>query len=116
MQRGFLFVFFLAFALLRAAEPTGTISGRVLDASGASIAGAKVSITNLNTGFKRDTTTGVDGGFVVPLVPAGTYLVQVEASGFSRFEQRGVEVKTDETANVPVSLQVGSSTQSVTVE
>jgi len=98
------------------ADPTGTIAGNVSDPSGAAIAGAKVTVTNINTGFTRDTTTASDGGYVFPLLPVGFYSVAVEAQGFRHFEQRGVEVKTDQSSTVPVSLQIGSATQSVTVE
>jgi Carboxypeptidase regulatory-like domain len=78
--------------------------------------GAKVAATNLNTGLTRDTSTANDGGYVFPLVPVGFYSITVDAQGFRRFEQRGVEVRTDQSASVPVSLQIGSATQSVTVE
>src|SRR5207248_118449 len=99
-----------------AQQPTGTITGTVSDPSGAAIVGAKVLATNLNTGLSRNTTTANDGGYVFPLVPVGFYSVTVEAQGFRHFEQRGVEVRTDESARVAVSLQIGSATQSVTVE
>lgn len=101
---------------LWAADPTGTIAGNVSDPSGASVAGAKVTATNINTGFTRDTTTGSSGSYVFPLLPVGSYSVTVEAAGFRRFEQRGVEVKTDQSSTVPVSLEIGSASQSVTVE
>jgi hypothetical protein len=97
-------------------QPTGTINGTVTDPSGAAVVGAKVIATNLNTGLTRDTTTANDGGYVFPLVPVGFYSVTVEAQGFRRFEQRGIEVRTDQFASVPVSLQIGSATQSVTVD
>ena len=101
---------------LTAAEPTGTITGRVLDPASAAIVGAKVTVTNINTGFKRDTTTENDGGYVLPLIPVGFYMVEVESAGFRHFEQRGVQVRTDESAAVEVAMQVGNSSQSVTVE
>jgi hypothetical protein len=101
---------------LWAADPTGTIAGTVLDPSGAAIVGAKVTATNINTGLKREATTASDGGYVFPLVPVGVYSVTVEAQGFRRLEQRGIEVRADQSSSVPVNLEVGSSSQSVTVE
>jgi hypothetical protein len=103
-------------SVLWAADQTGTIAGNVSDPSGAPVAGAKVVATNINTGFTRNTTTGTDGGYVFPLLPVGFYSVAVEAPGFRRFEQRGIEVKTDQSSTVPVGLEIGSATQSVTVE
>jgi hypothetical protein len=99
-----------------AADPAGTITGNVSDPSGAAIATAHVTVTNLNTGFTRNGATASDGAFVFPLLPAGFYALTVEAGGFRRFEQRGIEVRADQSSTVPVSLQVGNSTQSVTVQ
>jgi hypothetical protein len=116
MRVAFLALLFVLPFALWAADPTGTIAGNVSDPSGAAVAGAKVTATNINTGFTRDATTGSNGGFVFPLLPVGSYSIAVEASGFRRFEQRGVEVRTDQSSTVPVSLEIGSATQSVTVE
>ena len=103
-------------AALWAAEPTGSIAGSVLDPSGAAIVAASITATNLSTGLTRQTTTAADGGYLFPLLPVGTYSVQAAASGFERYEQRGIEVKTDQSATVPISLKIGSSTQAVTVQ
>ncbi len=102
--------------LLWGADPTGIITGTVLDPSGAVVVGAKVTVTNLETQFTRDTTTSADGGFVFPLMPVGIYSVAVEAGGFRRFEQKGIQVRTDQSSTVQVSLQIGATTESVTVE
>src|SRR5690349_21015243 len=115
-------VSFLLFAsiylasVLFAADPTGTITGSVTDPSGASVANARVTVTNLATSFSRTQTTQADGSFVFPLLPAGTYSVVVEAQGFRRYEQKGVEVKTDQSSSVPIPLQIGAAADSVTVE
>jgi hypothetical protein len=99
-----------------AADPAGTIVGNISDPSGAAIAGAQITVANINTGLSRNATTAADGGYVFPLLPVGLYTLTVEAGGFRRFEQHGIEVRADQSSTVPVSLQVGSSTQSVTVE
>src|SRR5580704_4040832 len=112
-------IFFTLAALLgplRAADPAGTISGSVLDSSSAPVPKARVTVTNTGTGLTRETLTASDGGFVFPLVPVGPYTVSVEAPGFRRFEQRGVTVTTDVTVTVPIILQVGDLTETVTVE
>src|SRR5438045_2792863 len=101
---------------LRAADPTGTISGSVLDSSSAPVPKARVTVTNIATGLNRETLTASDGGFVFPLVPVGPYTISVEAPGFRRFEQRGVTVATDVNATVPVVLQVGAVAETVTVQ
>ena len=105
-----------AAALAFGADPTGTITGSVTDPSGGAVANAKISVTSLTTGLARNTLTAADGGFVFPLMPVGPYSVAVEAPGFRRFEQRGVDVRADSSVNVPVALQIGSVSDTVTVE
>src|SRR3954447_24022056 len=109
----------LAFALhptaARAADPTGTISGTVLDSSGAPVPRARVAATNTATGLSRETLTASDGGFVFPLVPVGPYNVSAEATGFRRFEQRNITITTDVNVTVPISLQLGDVTETITV-
>src|SRR5947208_11120632 len=92
-------------AVLWAADPTGTITGTVTDPSGAAVVGAKVRAVHTGTGFRRDSTTSSDGGYSFPLLPVGLYSVTVEASGFSRFEQKGIEVRTDQSSAAPVRLE-----------
>src|SRR5256885_14886113 len=98
------------------ADPTGTIAGTVLDPSGAAVVGAKVTVTNVATGFTRDTQSAVDGGYLFPLLPVGTYSVAVEAAGFRRSEQKGIQVKADQSSTVSISLQIGAATETVSVE
>jgi len=101
---------------LRAADPTGTVSGSVLDSSNAPVPKARVLVTNTATGLNRETLTASDGGFVFPLLPVGPYNVSVEASGFRRFEQRGITVATDVNVTVSALLHVGDVTETVTVD
>jgi Carboxypeptidase regulatory-like domain len=68
------------------------------------------------TGLTREATTAGDGGYIIPLLPPGIYSLVAEASGFSRFEQRGIEVRANVSSTVPIVLELGSATQSVTVE
>lgn len=98
------------------ADPTGTIAGTVLDPSGAAVIGAKVTVTNVATGFTRDTQSAVDGGYLFPLLPVGTYSVAVEAAGFKRSEQKGIQVKADQSSAVSISLQIGATSETISVE
>ena len=101
---------------LWAVDPTGTIAGHVSDPSGAAVAGANVVATNTNTGVVLRTVSAGDGGYIFPLVPVGVYNVGVEVTGFQRYEQQGIEVRTDQSATVPVVLQIGSPNQQITVQ
>ncbi len=101
---------------LYAAEPTGTIAGGVVDPSGAAVVGAKISVTARATGFNRTTISAGDGGYVFPLLPVGLYSLTVEAAGFRRIEQSGIQVKADQSSTVPVNLQLGATSETVSVE
>src|SRR2546421_2539029 len=70
----------------------GTILGTVTDASGAVIAGAKVTAKNLGTGLERITETSADGSYSLPELPIGTYTVTVTQGGFQTFVTTGVAV------------------------
>ena len=63
---------------------TGTIVGQVLDPSGASVAGATVTITDKATGAPRTSTTTDTGRYVFTEVPLGTYDITVTKDGFSQ--------------------------------
>jgi len=70
----------------------GTILGVVTDSSGAAIAGAKVTVRNVDTGVERTTETQADGSYRVPELPIGTYKVTVEKIGFQTAVTTGVAV------------------------
>ena len=80
----------LSFALLAATVcraqlgTEGSILGIVHDASGGSVAGASVTVTNTDTGLKNTVSTDESGYFQVLALPTGTYSVEVSASGFVR--------------------------------
>src|SRR3954454_15723708 len=98
-----------------AAEPTGTLAGSVIDPSGSGISAAKLTLVNLQTNWTRETQSSNDGSYVFTLVPVGKYRLITEVSGFRRFEQLGIEVNTDQTASLPVQLQLGSVSESIQV-
>jgi hypothetical protein len=94
---------------------TGTILGRVTDTSGASIPGAKVTITNTGTGISKSFVTGSDGSYVVPYLIPGMYAVSAEKQGFRMVTKSGIVLEVGQTARIDMTLPVGSVTQQVTV-
>jgi hypothetical protein len=68
--------------LVAAQSYRGSIRGKVDDASGGLVVGAKVIVKNGATGQSRETTTGSDGEYVLTELPAGAYEVRVTAAGF----------------------------------
>src|ERR1039458_4236298 len=95
---------------------SGTIQGTVTDPSGAVVAGASVTATNVATGVQTNRLTTEAGVFALPLLPAGEYTVTAKAVGFETVTQ--VHVTVEALANVAVNpiLQIGAANQSITVE
>src|SRR6516162_5637759 len=78
-----------------------SITGRVTDPSGASVAGAAVKVTNVNTGATFDATTNDDGRFVVPSVlQVGTYKVEASATGFKKAVSDNIELRIGDVREV----------------
>ena len=94
---------------------TGALSGTVTDQTGAVIANATVTVTNLGTGQTRTTKTNANGSYTFGLLSPGSYSVKISAAGFEASEVPSVAVNVTETASLNRSLQVGAQTQEVTV-
>src|SRR5262245_14910808 len=116
------FVAPLAVILLLAAsaalgqEITGNIVGTVTDQSGAVVAGATVTITNLDKNVVvRTATTEANGNYSAPLLPIGHYSVTVDANGFRRAVQRDIELNVNERLTINLSLQLGNTSEVVEV-
>src|SRR5579862_4937246 len=80
---------FLIFAAQALAQEA-TIVGTVTDPSGAAVANASISITNIDTGVSRTLPTSSDGQYVAPDLHIGHYTMKVTAAGFKVAEQTGV--------------------------
>jgi len=93
----------------------GTILGTVTDASGAVVAGAKVSVKNVNTGLERTTATSGDGSYSVPELPIGTYTVSISQAGFQTAVTNGVIVDVATERRVDAQLKTGQVSQAVEV-
>jgi len=100
---------------LIAQEYRGSLSGRVLDPSGAAVPGAHVTATNVETTVRLTTDTNVEGNYTIPYVQPGTYSLRVERTGFKVFERSPIEVRINQIVRVDAQLELGSSTETVTV-
>lgn len=94
---------------------TGKITGVVTDASGAVVAGAKVTAAGPALMTPRSTLSQSDGSYLFDLLPPGTYNVTVQQAGFRAFSQTGVVLTAGFTATVNARLQVGAAQEVVTV-
>ena len=100
---------------LLVAQVTGTITGTVLDSSGAAVPEAKVTATSIGTNLSRTTVTDPSGQYVLPMLAVGTYEIRVEKEGFTPFLQKGALVQANSQVAADATLQVKSGTEQVTV-
>jgi hypothetical protein len=104
-------------AVLPSFSQTGqaTVTGTVSDASGALVAQARVTATNLGTGLARQVATGESGVYVIPSLPVGQYEITVAGAQFKTQSQSGIVLTTDQVATVNFALQVGGTSEVVNV-
>ncbi len=98
-----------------AQAPVGTISGTVVDESGAIIPNAVVTIRNKATDAERKASSSEDGTFSAAALPAGNYEVTIQIKGF-RTLQQAVTVSTGTVTTLELKMQVGQTTEIVNVE
>jgi len=70
---------------------------------------------NSDTGAESKTLTSATGNYTLPSLPAGRYSLIVEVPGFKKFVQENIEVQVSQTARIDVRLQVGATSDTVTV-
>src|SRR5690242_66787 len=90
---------------------TSSISGTVTDNTGATVMGATVTAVQTETNFTRTVQTDKQGQYQLLSLPLGPYRLDVNASGFKKFEQSGVVLDIDRNARVDAVLEVGAITQ-----
>jgi hypothetical protein len=112
-----LFVFALALITCGAlfAGVTASISGTVTDPSGAVVAGATVTATNIETSVVTTQTSNGQGFYSFQSLPLGTYTISVQQAGFKAYSQTGLVLQVNQAATVDVKLQVGAATEKVEV-
>lgn len=93
----------------------GSVIGTVTDPQGASVAGANVTVTSLDTSIPYVTTTNDSGNYTVTHLIPGNYSVKIEKTGFKAYTLASVTVLVDASAHVDAQLVVGEVTQSVEV-
>jgi len=105
----------LVFCVAVRAQDTATIVGTVTDPSGGVIPGAKVAVSNPEKGFTREFTTNTAGEYTAAKVPIGDYVITAENEGFQKLVRSGITLAVGQTLRVDMHLQVGPTTQEVTV-
>jgi hypothetical protein len=112
---GFLMLSLMLGAVSLEQIKSGVIVGEVTDPNGAAVPGASVSAIDQETNVATTTVTDDSGSFTVPYLAPGTYTLNVEKSGFTRYSQTKITVLTTQTLKVDIKLKTGSISETVTV-
>ena len=113
---------FLAIALILSASvfasaqfDAGSITGFVTDSSGAALAHATITITNIGTGFEKTLTTDGRGGFTATSLPIGNYSISAKTAGFAEAKSQTIVLNAGATVNVNLMLNVEAIKETVEV-
>ena len=113
-------IFFLGIVCVSAAfgqgSSVGTITGTVMDPSGAPMPDVQVTLHNSGTNEARETRSGSLGFFTVTSLPVGTYDLTATATGFQTIQIRDIKLDVNATFRVDVNMTVGQVTETVSVE
>ncbi len=109
------FVLLCAVVVPAGAQTTATIVGTVTDASGGVLAGATITVTNVQTGLTRRVSANEHGVYVAPSLPVGQYSVAAEMPGFKKKVLTGIVLQVNQEARLDLVLEVGAVTESVFV-
>jgi hypothetical protein len=114
LPSGFVLILVVLFSstVLRA-DVTGSIQGVVRDKTQAAIAGAHITLINVETNFKQEATSAADGSYRILALPAGNYKLSVTAGGFRTFVETDIVVQVNDQLQVDVTLEIGSLQQDV---
>ena len=96
-------------------NPTGTISGHVVDPDGLPVPGATVTVASPALQGVRTATTSSNGDYIVPFLPAGDYEVTFELQGFQPLIRDGLQLTAGFAARVDASLMIGALSEAITV-
>ena len=94
---------------------TGAITGTVIDPAGSVVPQAEIKVTNLETGESRTALSTGSGGYVVSLLPPGSYRIDISKSGFKLLNFPSIRVNVTETETLNARLEIGALSERVVV-
>src|SRR5215470_2353088 len=96
-------------------QATARLAGTVKDASGGTIAGVSVTLTNEATNVSKTTKTDGEGNYLFSLVEAGRYRLTLEHSGFKKDVESGITLEVNQNGRLDVTLQIGQTSETIEV-
>src|SRR5581483_4253247 len=112
-------VFLLPLATLMAfgqSSSAADMEGLITDAAGAAVPGAKLTVTNVETGVRRESAANNLGRYRIPTLPAGQYELSVAKEGFATVERKGLVLQIGQVATIDVQLPLAPQNEKITVE
>jgi hypothetical protein len=106
----------IIFSAAAFAQDTASITGTVIDPSGAAISSAEVAVSNQAQGITRTAETNASGEYLFAGLPIGSYDISVTANGFKKYDAKGVILRVAEKARIDVKMQVGQANIEVLVQ
>ena len=106
---------FLLATVAVAQSDRGTITGTVTDPVNAVVPGAKIVLTNIETGALYETVSTGTGNFTLASLPVGTYSLNAEADGFAKLNHPNIRVGVAQVLRIDLALKLGSSAEAITV-
>ncbi len=98
------------------AQSSASLSGTVLDPNSRPLPGAAVAARNEGTGAVQKMTSDGQGKYSFANLPAGSYTIQVDASGFNTSKRAGVQLASGQPSDVSITLDLGNASEEITVE
>ena len=99
-----------------AAQTSSSLSGVITDPSGATVAAARITVRNVNTGIDRTTTTDSAGRYQVFSLPVGDYEIVADKQGFAESTRTGVHLVVGQDAAADIALRVGEIQEKITID
>jgi len=100
---------------VQAAGDSGSISGTVLDTSGGRAPDIAVTARETNTGIQRTTVTNREGFYAFPVLPIGSYNIEIDAPGFDPVRKTGLRINANSALKADVTLELASHRDMVVV-
>ena len=117
---GVLCLLLIAFAMtphsLRAQSTSATLNGQITDPSGKVVPGTAVQAVNIDTNITYPSKSNATGIYVIPNLPPGRYRLVVTKDGFKQINKTDITLNVQDDLEQNFALEVGSTSESVTVE
>ncbi len=105
----------LPFGLYAQAVSIASVTGRVTDDQGATMAGAQIKMVGIETGSVANATSNADGMYTLPSLPIGAYTLEATFAGFQTYVQNGIVLRVGDQVQINVPMKVGNVTERVEV-